>query len=402
MSSMAEKWEELSGKNNWEGLLNPLDVDLRKYIIQYGELAEVTYDTFISDKVSKYAGASRYSMENLFSNVGLDASKYRVTKYFYATSSIPLPDAFITKSLSREAWSKESNFMGYVAVATDEGKVSLGRRDIVIAWRGTIQTLEWVNDLQFLQIPGPKVFGDGGLLPLFKPLVHHGFYNVYTSESARSKFNKTSARDQVLEEVKRLVEEYKNEEVSITVTGHSLGASLATLNAVDIAYNKINKSSHGKEFPVTAFVFASPKVGDLNFLNAFNKLKHLHVMRIHNILDIVPKYPPIGYFDVGQEIIIDTTKSPYLNLPGDIITWHNLECYMHGVAGTQGIGLLTDFKLEVDRDIALVNKSSGALKSEYLVPANWWTVKNKGMVQQEDGKWVLNDREEYDIVVAEV
>ncbi|KAL3377170.1 hypothetical protein AABB24_003538 [Solanum stoloniferum] len=213
MSSMAEKWEELSGKNNWEGLLNPLDVDLRKYIIQYGEKAEVTYDTFISDKVSKYAGASRYSMENLFSNVGLDPSKYRVTKYFYATSSMPLPDAFITKSLSREAWSKESNFMGYVAVATDKGKAVLGRRDIVIAWRGTIQTLEWVNDLQFLPIPGPKVFGDGGLLPLFKPLVHHGFYNVYTSESARSKFNKKSARDQVLEEVKRLVEEYKNEEV---------------------------------------------------------------------------------------------------------------------------------------------------------------------------------------------
>uniref|UniRef100_M1AQA0 Phospholipase A1 n=1 Tax=Solanum tuberosum TaxID=4113 RepID=M1AQA0_SOLTU len=154
MSSMAEKWEELSGKKNWDGLLNPLDVDLRKYIIQYGEKAEVTYDTFISDKASKYAGASRYSMENLFSNVGLDASKYRVTKYFYATSSMPfpdtvitesnfpLPDAFITKSLSREAWSKESNFMGYVAVATDEGKVSLGRRDIVIAWRGTIQIMD--------------------------------------------------------------------------------------------------------------------------------------------------------------------------------------------------------------------------------------------------------------------
>ncbi|XP_055805115.1 phospholipase A1-IIgamma-like [Solanum dulcamara] len=402
MGSMAEKWEELSGKNNWEGLLNPLDVDLRKYIIQYGEKAEVTYDTFISDKASKYAGASRYSMENLFSNVGLDPSKYRVTKFFYATSSMPLPDAFITKSLSREAWSKESNFMGYVAVATDEGKVSLGRRDIVIAWRGTIQTLEWVNDLQFLLIPGPKVFGNGGLLPLFQPLVHHGFYNVYTSESARSKYNKTSSRDQVLEEVKRLVEEYKDEEVSITVTGHSLGASLATLNAVDIAFNKINKSSNGKEFPVTAFVFASPKVGDLNFVNTFHKLKHLHIMRIHNLLDIVPKYPPLGYFDVGQEIIIDTAKSPYFKLPGDILTWHNLECYLHGVAGTQGLGLLTGFKLEVDRDIALANKSSGALKDEYLVPANWWTAKNKGMVQQEDGKWILKDREEYDIIVAEV
>ncbi|KAK4347199.1 hypothetical protein RND71_033538 [Anisodus tanguticus] len=402
MGSMAEKWEELSGKNKWEGLLNPLDVDLRKYIIQYGEKAEVTYDTFISDTSSKYAGASRYSRENLFANVGLDPSKYRVTKFFYATSSMPIPAAFILKSLSREAWSKESNFMGYIAVATDEGKVALGRRDIVVAWRGTIQTLEWVNDLEFLLIPGPKVFGDGGLLPLFQPLVHHGFFNVYTSESSRSKFNQTSARDQVLGEVKKLVEEYKDEEVSITVTGHSLGASLATLNAVDIAFNGINKSSTGKEFPVTAFVFASPKVGDLNFVNTFNKLKHLHILRIHNLLDIVPKYPPIGYFDVGQEIIIDTTKSPYLKLPGDILTWHNLECYLHGIAGTQGVGLLVDFKLEVDRDLPLVNKSSGALKDQYLVPANWWTVKNKGMVQQEDGKWVLMDREDYDIIMTEL
>ncbi|XP_019259518.1 PREDICTED: phospholipase A1-II 4-like [Nicotiana attenuata] len=208
---------------------------------------------------------------------------------------------------------------------------TLGRRDIVIAWRGNIQTLEWVNDLEFLLIPGPKVFGDGGLLPLFKPLVHHGFYNIYTTENPRSKFNQYSVRDQVLEEVKRLVEEYKNEEVSITVTGHSLGASLATLNAVDIAFNGINKTSSGKEFPVTGFVFASPKVGDLNFHKAFSKLKNLHILRIHNLLDIVPKYQPLGYIDVGEELIIDTTKSPYLKLPGDVLTWHNLECYMHGV-----------------------------------------------------------------------
>ncbi|TMW97032.1 hypothetical protein EJD97_006344 [Solanum chilense] len=376
MGSMAEKWEELSGKKIWEGLLNPLDVDLRKYIIQYGELAHVTYDTFITKKASKNAAASRYSMENLFSS--LDPLKYRVTKYFYGTSSIPLPNAFITKSLSREAWSKESNFIGYIVVATDEGKVSLGRRDIVIAWRGTIQTLEWVNDLQSLLIPGPQVFRKGGLT---QPLVHHGFYNIYTSESVRSKFNQASARDQVLKEVKRLVEEYKDDEVSITVAGHSLGASLATLNAVDIAYNGINKTSSGKEFPVTAFVFASLKVGDINFVNTFNKLKHLHIMRIHNLLDVVPKYPPIGYFNVGQEIIIDTTKSPYLKLnPGDQNTRHSLEGYLHGIDGTQGIGPLHGFKLEVNRDLALVNKRWDILKDEYLVPGAWWVEKHNGMV----------------------
>ncbi|KAJ8549492.1 hypothetical protein K7X08_033199 [Anisodus acutangulus] len=396
MASMGEKWKELSGKNNWEGLLNPLDLDLRKYIIQYGELAQATYDTFITETVSKYAGASRYSMENLFARAGLDPSKYKVTKYFYATSSMPLPAAFILKSVSREAWSKESNFMGYIAVATDEGKVSLGRRDIVVAWRGTIQTLEWVNDLEFLLIPGPKVFGDGGLIPLFQPLVHHGFYNVYTSESSRSKFNQTSARDQVIEEVKRLVEEYKHEEVSITVTGHSLGASLATLNAVDIAFNGINKSSNGKEFPVTAFPFASPKVGDINFHKAFSKQKSLRVLRIHNLLDIVPKYPPIGYFDVGQELLIDTTKSPYVKPPGEVVSWHLLEPYLHGVAGFQGLGLLAGFKLEVNRDISLVNKQWNILKDEYCIPGLWWVEMHKGMVQQEDGSWLLLDRDEYE------
>ncbi|KAK4711072.1 hypothetical protein R3W88_005585 [Solanum pinnatisectum] len=389
MASIAENWEELSGKENWKGLLNPLDVNLRKYIIQYGELAQATYDTFISDRASKYAGSSRYSKEHLFAKVGLDPEMYRVTKYFYATSSFPLPEAFMVKSWSREAWSK--------------GKAVLGRRDIVIAWRGTIRTLEWVNDFQFLLVPAPKVFGGGSsILPLFKPLVHQGWNSIYTSDDPKSPFNKTSARDQVLEEVKRLVEKYKNEEVSMTVTGHSLGAAVATLNAVDIVYNGFNKTSQGKEFPVTAFVFASPNVGDLNFRVAFSKLKNLHILRVDNILDIVPKYPPIGYIDVGEVLVIDTAKSDYLNSPGNLQTWHNLEAYLHEVAGTQGVGILVGgifggFKLEVDRDIALVNKSTDALKGEYGVPANWWVEKNKGMVQKKDKTWVLMDREDYEI-----
>ncbi|KAI8001592.1 Phospholipase A1-IIgamma [Camellia lanceoleosa] len=317
-------------------------------------MAQATYDNFISDKLSKYAGSTRYAKKNLFAKLGLNPLKYRVTKYLYATSS-----------------------------------TQLGRRDIVIAWRGTIQPLEWANDLQIPLVPPSKILGEED----DDPKVHQGFYSIYTSNDPRSAFTNTSARDQVLEEVKRLVEEYKDEEISITIVGHSLGAAIATLNAVDIVANGLNisRNQQNKAYLVTAFVFASPRVGNSSFKKFFSRLKDLRVLRVRNALDIVPKVPLIGYKNVGDKLAINTTKSEYLKSPGNFQSWHNLEAYLHGVAGTQGSK--GGFKLEVKRDIALVNKSLNALKDEYLVPASWRVEKNKGMVQQADGSWKLMDHE---------
>jgi len=190
-NTVAQRWRELSGENKWEGLLDPLDSDLRQYLTHYGEMAQATYDAFNSEQASNYAGSSRYARRNLFPKVGLGRFKpflkYEVVRYFYATSQISLPEAFILTSFSKEAWCKESNWMGYIAVATDEGKAVLGRRDIVIAWRGTIQVSEWFKDFEFPLVSASGVFGDGK-----DPKVHHGWLSLYTSADPGSSFSQDS------------------------------------------------------------------------------------------------------------------------------------------------------------------------------------------------------------------
>ncbi|XP_019168969.1 PREDICTED: phospholipase A1-IIgamma-like [Ipomoea nil] len=393
-TGIAERWKELSGSENWKDLLEPnLDSDLRRYLIHYGTMIEPAGDAFINEPASKNVGLPRYARKTLFENTGLvkgNPLTYEVTKYFYAPSLLKLEFGALEYTLA------ESNWIGYVAVATNEGKVGLGRRDILVVWRGTIRPLEWVDNFIFLFVNAPLIFGQNS-----DPLVHMGWYYMYTTAIQGSKLNATSARDQVREEVARLVEFYKDEEISITVTGHSLGSSLATLNATDMAVNPFRP-----DIPVTAFLYASPKVGDENFKKAFSNQQNLRALRISDPNDPVPKVPPIGwkvgetidskidYADVGVGLVIESKNSYYLK-PEDDLSYHDLMLYLHGIDL-----YLTDqrtYERQGDFDLAKVNKYQGALKDEYMnenhIPIAWFNIKDKGMVQQEDGKYRLDDHE---------
>ncbi|XP_031093290.1 phospholipase A1-IIalpha-like [Ipomoea triloba] len=381
-------WKVLSGSDHWKDLLEPLDSDLRRYLIHYGTMIEPVGDAFINEPASKNVGLPRYARRNLFQNTGLvkgNPFKYEVTKYFYAPSQLSLDALGYTLS--------ESNWIGYVAVATDEGKAALGRRDILVVWRGTIRPFEWITNIIFLFVNAPLIFGQNS-----DPLVHMGWYYMYTSAIQDSPLNATSARDQIREEVARLVELYKDEEISITVTGHSLGSSMATLNATDLAFNPINNN---KDIPITAFLYASPKVGDENFKNAISNQQNLRVLRISDVNDPVPLVPPYGwgvgeteeskidYVDVGVGLAIESKKSNYLKPEG--LNYHDLMLYLHGIdlyQTPEGA-----FERKGDFDLAKVNKYQDALKDENRIPIAWFNIKDKGMVQQDDGNYILDDHE---------
>ncbi|KAK8542355.1 hypothetical protein V6N13_137072 [Hibiscus sabdariffa] len=371
-SSIASCWKKLSGEDRWENLLHPLDLNLRRYIIHYLQRAGAAGDAFNGTKASKGYALSLYPPGEYFDKVGLEKGNpyhYSVTDFIYAATG-----------------DDQAAYIAYVAVATDEGKAVLGRRDILVSWRGTMTKEEWTSDANLFQTSAKDLFGTDAVQ------VHSGFHGIYTKTTATNPYAKTSAREQARKAVQALVDKYQHEEVSITVTGHSLGAALATLNAMDIAHNGINKPTGHlfKAFMVTCFPAASPRVGNEMFRIVSETLLNFHLLRIVNSTDLVPKVPyaPLLYTHVGHVLEIDTTKSPHLKNPHNA---HNLEIYEHGVAGVQE----DEFKLEeeVGFDNAVVNKYSGSLvEEEYKIPDNWWTNELfKGMVQQGDGSWKFID-----------
>ncbi|XP_050223642.1 LOW QUALITY PROTEIN: phospholipase A1-Igamma3, chloroplastic [Mercurialis annua] len=362
---LSEIWKEIQGCNDWEGLLDTMNSHLRKEIIRYGEFAQACYDSFDFDPHSKYCGTSKYQGPHFFEKLGMHGIGYQISRFLYATSNINLPN-FFQKSKLTSVWSTHANWMGYVAVTTDEAEIKrLGRRDIVIAWRGTVTYLEWIHDLKDI-LCSPNFIND----PSIK--IESGFHDLYTKKEDSCKYCTFSAREQVLAEIKRLIDYYRDEELSITITGHSLGAALAILSAYDIAEMKLNFMEDQKtEIPITVYSFSALELEISNLKRDAMNLT-------------------LSYAHVGVELALDHRQSPFLKATNNLGNAHNLELHLHLVDGYHGKG--RPFCLATKRDIALVNKSCDLLRGEYGVPPHWRQDENKGMVRDGDGRWVVPER----------
>jgi hypothetical protein len=207
-------------------------------------------------------------------------------------------------------------FYGFVA----QSEANLDQ--YVLAIRGTSGWVEWWDDLNAIQLQPFKDPGSGS--------VGAGFARIYDTlqlvtearaPSAAAKAAKPAAgfASQVSALVSRRASAARPRTAappaSIAVTGHSLGAALATLYVID---NALTERIHNPSI----YTFASPRVGDSTFAHAFNALG-LTSWRIDNLPDIVPQVP-LGFTHVDTLKQYDslTTVWPTPSC------WHALATYL--------------------------------------------------------------------------
>jgi hypothetical protein len=277
--TLASMWQEIQGAHDWAGLATPLHPLLRAEIVRYGELVGATYKAFDLDATSKRYLNCKYGKARMLEAVGMAGGGYDVTRYLYAAPDIALPGG---------AGPCPSRWIGYVAVASDDAAHRLGRRDIVVSFRGTVTGSEWVaNMMSSLE---PARFDPADPRPDVK--VESGFLSVYTSDDATCRFTCGSCRNQLLSEVTRLINKYKHEDISITLAGHSMGSSLAILLGYDLAELGLNRTVRWDTVPITVYSFAGPRVGNTGFKNRCDELG-VKVLRVVNVNDPITKLPGI-------------------------------------------------------------------------------------------------------------
>ncbi|KAL5795045.1 hypothetical protein ACOSP7_003639 [Xanthoceras sorbifolium] len=339
---LGKNWMKYQGINDWDGLLDPLDCNLQTEILRYGQFVEAAYRSFDFNPSSPTFATCKYPKNSLLARSGIGKTGYRITKNLRATCGVQLPH-WINGVPS---WvSTRSSWIGYVAVCQDKKEITrLGRRDVVIAYRGTATCLEWLENLRatLTSLPDQMVDDQGGP-NLIGPMVESGFLSLYTSSTDTC----PSLQEMIREEIARVLEMYGDEPLSFTITGHSLGAALATLTAYNI------NSTFPNAPIVTVFSFGGPRVGNRSFRCLLEK-SGTKILRIVNSDDLITKIPGFvidnndvasnwavnvaelptwlqtqwAYADVGKELRLSSKVSPYLNNI-NVATCHELSTYLH-------------------------------------------------------------------------
>ena len=176
--------------------------------------------------------------------------------------------------------------------------------DFVVAIRGTASIWEWVQDSRFLRVTCPCAKGSGES--------EDGFTDVYISLAIAP----SGGGARVVDVLRALLSPLPN--ATLAITGHSLGAALATLLALEV-------TESGAFATPEVITFASPLVGDPQFARTYNS-EVPNTWRIANELDLVPKMPPsVWGYDHADQL---SSLNSFLKVKMEPACCHHLTTYL--------------------------------------------------------------------------
>lgn len=182
------------------------------------------------------------------------------------------------------------------------GFVLSSKKHNIIVFRGTQRTIEWVLNINAVYATKEsKVFSKS------YGTIHPGFSTIYSNIAT-----------QTLEIAKKL-----NPSVPCYVSGHSLGAAIATLAAIDIAVNvpRLKKQ-------VQLYTYASPRVGDPVFAREHNR-SIPNSYRVVNLADAITLVPFTVFFKT--EYVHVGEEWAFLAQNGDVMPNHVVDTYRSAI-----------------------------------------------------------------------
>jgi Lipase (class 3) len=261
-------------------------MDLNKAIL-YGQLVNEAYKVPTSDLKNR-AGTT------VTAERGPSKTTYEVVSSVYAND--------LATDASKKKGPTQTVSIGLLLWQAATGEA-------VIAIRGTVGLLEWFQDAKFNTEKCPFLAGAGetedGFTDMYKSLAVSAPKGASVTASLATIFGTKQVN-------------------SLTICGHSLGGSLATLQALDAAANTKFKNP-------TVYTYASPRTGDSQFASTYNRLVP-GTFRIANRVDLVPKLPlPPPYEHVRGIYHLTALKlfPPAVLVDPNPVCEHVLETYLH-------------------------------------------------------------------------
>lgn len=199
-----------------------------------------------------YSNASEVNANLTESALWLSAATQCPTDEYMTRTFVGPTTGFVTTSVIYDSHSDTNGFIGYLP----------SEKNIFIVFRGSVSTKNTISDLDAFKM-------DYDSYPECNCQVHEGFYKAEQRVIA-----------QVIEDVKKLQTMPTLKDYGVVVAGHSLGAALSHLAAMDLLKNGIDCS---------CINFGMPRTGTAEY-STFST-ERLATLRYTHYQDIVPHVP---------------------------------------------------------------------------------------------------------------